>query len=601
MTSASQAEGSARARGLPGGAAPPGLGERVVSDSTDAQTLLDSMSAPTAIVDADGLVVQVNRAWREDPVCAVCAYGTPYGSTGGPGPEVLAPLLDGAEQTVLADVRDDRSGRWLQVQASRISTGGAMVSHVDVTDARAAVVDLALRASNDPLTGLSNRRAFLERLRDAMDHGYRVAVIFLDLDHFKLVNDTGGHHHGDALLQHVAERIGAAVRPSDVVARLGGDEFAVLCIEIDEHAALAVAERIRAAMVPAVTIGDQERHVTVSVGCRTWAAQDGAHNEHDLVRDADAAMYQAKAGGRNRVHVFSDETRQQVLRRVELEDQLRKALGSGVIRPHYQPIVDLRSGRVVGAEALLRWPGGPGPDEFVPVAEETGLIVALGSTVVEDACAQLARWTAEGLDDLTVTINVSPRQIGDPTFVEHLVSCIDRHGVAPARLCLELTESAFQAPDAARLAALDEVTALGAYLAIDDFGTGFSSLSQLKRLPVEALKIDRGFVDGLGSDPDDSAIVASILSLARAMGLHVVAEGVETAAQASELLALGCVTGQGWLYAKAMPAEELAAHARALLADPPADIEPATAPARTQAEASLVAEALFQLGVEAAT
>ncbi len=591
MSAAPQAGGPARADPPPVGG---GVGGRVVSDATDAQTLLDSMSAPTAIVDHDGRVVQVNRAWREDPLSAVCAYGTPYGSTGGPPAETLAPLLHGTEQAIIHDIRDDRSGRWLQVQASRISTGGAMVSHVDVTDARAAVVDLALRASNDPLTGLANRRAFLERLGDAMKYGYRVAVIFLDLDQFKLVNDTGGHHLGDALLQHVAERVSAAVRPSDLVARLGGDEFAVLCVEIDERAALAVSERIRAAMVPAVTLGDTERHITVSVGCRTWAPSDGPDiTEHDLVRDADAAMYQAKASGRNRVHRFSEATRQQVLRRVELEDQLRKALGAGIIRPQYQPIVDLRTGSVVGAEALLRWPGGPGPDEFVPVAEETGLIVALGSTVVEDACAQLAAWRSAGQTDLGVTINVSPAQIGDGAFVEHLVSCVQRHDVDPARVCLELTESAFQAPDAARLDALDEVTRLGAYLAIDDFGTGFSSLSQLKRLPVEALKIDRGFIDGLGSDPDDSAIVASILSLARAMGLHVVAEGVETAAQAAELLALGCVTGQGWLYAKAMPPDQLPDHCRRAASTGPGPIEPAEAPARA-AHRSVVDEALFQ-------
>jgi EAL domain-containing protein (putative c-di-GMP-specific phosphodiesterase class I) len=303
------------------------------------------------------------------------------------------------------------------------------------------------------------------------------------------------------------------------------------------------------------------------------------------------------------VHVFSDDTRLALLERVELEQGLRVALGEQQLEVHYQPIVDLRSGRVTGVEALLRWPGGRGPAEFIPVAEETGLIVPIGRFVLEEVCAQLERWGRAGVSDLVATINVSAYQLREAGFVEAVAEVTARHGLGPSRVCLEFTESAFAAPDERTLAGLHALKDLGVFLAIDDFGVGTSALSQLKRLPVEVLKVDRSFVDGLGTDPEDTAIVASILSLAHAMGLHVVAEGVEAPAQAEELLALGCAAAQGWLYAPAMPAAAVPAfvldsRARQPVRRPPARRrEPAPAPERERAQESLVLELMNQIGI----
>jgi diguanylate cyclase (GGDEF)-like protein len=484
--------------------------------------------------------------------------------------------------------------------------GGPLTQAVldSVADPVSRAVELSLRASIDDLTGLANRMTFFARLREALSRSTRLAVVFLDLDNFKLVNDTLGHSAGDDLLRQVAERVRRVVRPEDLVARLGGDEFAILAADIDDVAAEGLARRICDALVPAFVLDGRERHITASVGCRTCSAADLATvSEETLLRDADAAMYQAKDSGRNGVHVFSDDTRLALLERVELEQGLRVALGEQQLEVHYQPIVDLRSGRVTGVEALLRWPGGRGPAEFIPVAEETGLIVPIGRFVLEEVCAQLERWGRAGVSDLVATINVSAYQLREAGFVEAVAEVTARHGLGPSRVCLEFTESAFAAPDERTLAGLHALKDLGVFLAIDDFGVGTSALSQLKRLPVEVLKVDRSFVDGLGTDPEDTAIVASILSLAHAMGLHVVAEGVEAPAQAEELLALGCAAAQGWLYAPAMPAAAVPAfvldsRARQPVRRPPARRrEPAPAPERERAQASLVLELMNQIGI----
>jgi diguanylate cyclase (GGDEF)-like protein len=484
--------------------------------------------------------------------------------------------------------------------------GGPLTQAVldSIADPTTRAVELSLRASIDDLTGLANRTTFFARLRDALSRRTRLAVVFLDLDNFKLVNDTLGHNAGDDLLRQVAERLRRVVRPEDLVARLGGDEFAILAGDIDDLAAEGLARRICDALVPAFRLDGRERHITGSVGCRTCSAADlETVSEETLLRDADAAMYRAKDSGRNGVHVFSDETRLAVLERVELEQGLRAALADQQLEVHYQPIVDLRSSRVTGVEALLRWPGGRGPDEFIPVAEETGLIVPIGRFVLEEVCAQLGRWGRAGLTELVATINVSAYQLREPGFVEAVAEVTARHGLSPSTVCLEFTESAFAAPDERTLASLHALKDLGIYLAIDDFGVGTSALSQLKRLPVEVLKVDLSFFDGLGSDPEDTAIVASILSLAHAMGLHVVAEGVEAPAQAEELLALGCSAAQGWLFAPAMPADDVpgfvvASRRRQPVRRPAARRrEPAPAPERERAQSSLVLELMSQIGI----
>jgi diguanylate cyclase (GGDEF)-like protein len=462
-------------------------------------------------------------------------------------------------------------------------------------------------ALRDELTGLASRSTFLRALDAALEAGFPFAVVFLDLDHFKRINDTLGHGAGDDLLRQVATRVAGVLRPADLVARLGGDELAILVSGADTGAAARLAERVRDAIVPAFRLGDHERHVSASVGWRCWPACDGDDADAEaLLRDADAAMYQAKDGGRNRVAAYSDELRRALVERVELEHALRDALAADALTLHYQPIVDLGSGIATGVEALLRWPGGPPPGEFIPVAEETGLIVEIGRWVVRHACAQLAEWERDhSVRDLTMTVNVSPLQLQDPRFPQQVATAARDAGIDPARICLEFTESAVLEPEADTNAGLQMLKDLGIFLAIDDFGVERSSLSRLKRVPVEVLKVDRSFIDGLGTDPDDSAIVASILSLAHAMGLHVVAEGVETRAQADELLALGCNTGQGWLFARAMAPDEVVAHIAATrgAAGRPRRLAPlarAKAPvtARTRGHSSLVVEMMHIIGIE---
>jgi diguanylate cyclase len=315
-----------------------------------------------------------------------------------------------------------------------------------------------------------------------------------------------------------------------------------------------------------------------------------------LLRDADVAMYQAKDKGRNRVELYSEETRRRIVRRLEVEQELRAAVEAETIAVHYQPQVDLLTGRVVGVEALARWThprlGEISPAEFIAVAEETGLIGPLGSLVLDRTCRQLAAWRSQGLR-LAATVNVSARQLDDPAFANDVAARIGRAGLSPSSICLELTESALMGAGAEPRHVLASLKGLGVYVAIDDFGTGYSSLSSLKRLPVEVVKVDRSFVDGLGTDSEDSAIVAAILSLAHAMGLHVIAEGVETPLQAAELVGLGCTIGQGYLWSPAVPGERLVPLA--------AELERAGGHGATSApwrgERNFIDEMLHQIGI----
>jgi diguanylate cyclase (GGDEF)-like protein len=434
----------------------------------------------------------------------------------------------------------------------------------------------------DALTGLADRAAFLAALRDAVATGEGVAVLFLDLDDFKVVNDGFGHEAGDRLLLQVAHRLRGAVRDGDLVARLGGDEFTVLCAGVDDPTrATMTAGRLRAALGEPFDVGGQRRHVRVSIGCRV--AGPGEADPGTLLRDADSAMYQAKEAGKDRVELYSDVTRARLLRRIEVEQLLRAALelqlaheaGSGPsghdpqrselagqdFAVHYQPQVDLATGRLVGVEALVRWSEAL-PEEFIPVAEETGLIGPLGAWVLRSATRDLAGWHGQGLTPLTATVNVSTRQLDDPDFPIVVATALADAGLAPESICLELTESALMGAASASLHCLNALKELGVYVGIDDFGTGHSSLARLRSLPVEVLKVDRSFIDGLGTEREDSAVVAAILSLAHALGLHVIAEGVETPLQAHQLSALGCSVAQGFLWSPAVPAAQIPGQAR---------------------------------------
>jgi diguanylate cyclase (GGDEF)-like protein len=444
------------------------------------------------------------------------------------------------------------------------------------------------RPGHDALTGLPDRAAFLAALRDAASAGEGVAVLFLDLDDFKVINDGFGHEAGDRLLIQVAQRLRAAIRDTDLVARLGGDEFTVLCRGSgDRTVASITAERLRGALAEPFDVAGQRRHVRVSIGCRI--APPGEVDPHVLLRDADAAMYQAKEAGKDRVELFSDATRARIMRRLELEQELRAALDAGRLDVHYQPQIDLTTGRLVGVEALVRWREAA-PSEFIPLAEETGLIAPLGTWVLRTATRTLAALHEDGLNPLTVTVNVSTRQLDDPDFPAVVESALADAGIAPESLCLELTESALMGVPTAALNGLRAVKDLGVYVGIDDFGTGHSSLARLRSLPVEVLKVDRSFIDGLGTEHSDSAVVAAILSLAHALGLHVIAEGVETPLQAHQLIALGCPAAQGFLWSPAVPAHELPALAQIGTAAHPRL-------AGHRGERSLIDEMMHQIGI----
>jgi diguanylate cyclase (GGDEF)-like protein len=442
----------------------------------------------------------------------------------------------------------------------------ALVDVTEVASERADADDAARRlALTDPLTGLPNRVLFADRLDHALTRarrdGTQVAVLLLDVDQFKLVNDSLGHDAGDELLTAIAPRLLAAVRESDTVARLAADEFAVLCEGIQEDTdAIALGERIGASLREPVPVQGRQLFVTASTG--VVVSNDGAETTPELLSHADAAMYRAKEAGRGRVVLYDELTRGGWVDRLRMETDLRLALERGELSLVYQPIVDLRDGRTRCVEALLRWnhpERGPiGPDVFIPVAEETGLIVEIGRWVLETAVAQVAEWqrTQPGARGLGVTVNVSGRQL----FHESLVGDVERvaaeSGIAPGTLGLEITESVLMDEgDAATV--LEALRARGARLSLDDFGTGYSSLSYLKRFPLDTLKIDRSFVSGLGTGQDDTALVATIVSMAGSLGLEVVAEGVETEEQLRRLRELGCDRAQGFLLARPLPPADL--------------------------------------------
>ncbi|HVQ96911.1 MAG TPA: EAL domain-containing protein [Mycobacteriales bacterium] len=437
---------------------------------------------------------------------------------------------------------------------------------------------LSVQASQDGLTGLPNRALALDRLQQALlrsqRSGVRMAVLFVDLDRFKLINDSRGHEAGDEVLTAVAGRLTAMARPGDTVARLAGDEFVVISEGLGTGAdAVRLAERIVAGLSAPIPIrcgGDREVSVGASVGI---ALTDGGTTllPEDLLRDADVAMYRAKERGRGRVEVFDDALRVAVQRRMEIQQDLRQAVAGGQLRVLYQPIVDTRAGLVVGVEALVRWQhpsaGLLGPGEFLDVAEETGLIVPLGAAVLAEACRQAAAWRAgePGCERLHVAVNVSSAQFSHPSFVPTVAAVLADSGLPPDALWLEITETSIMTDAAVVGSTLAAIRALGAHLAIDDFGTGYSSLAYLRRFPVEMLKIDRSFVAGLGQDREDEAIVAMVISLARTLDLVIVAEGVETADQLELLRRLGCETVQGYYFGRPAAADLLWGAARPAL------------------------------------
>jgi len=439
----------------------------------------------------------------------------------------------------------------------------------DITLRKELEMQLQHQAFHDSLTGLANRALFRDRVahalaRQARSHG-AVSVLFSDLDDFKTVNDSLGHDAGDQLLVAVAERLRAVMRPEDTTARFGGDEFAILLEETDEAGTRRAGERILESLRSPFEFHGRQVVMRASIGAAVTS--DSGTEPDDLLRQADLAMYTAKTSGKGRFAFYEPRMHEAAVTRMELKGDLEAAIANKDFELHYQPIIDLRTGHVTGVEALIRWRhaerGLVLPAEFIPIAEETGLIVPLGRWVIGEACRQLNAWTAEGrlsgprLERLTMWVNLSARQLQEPEFVQTIADELKSSGVRPERLTLEITESGLMADLDQSTATLHRLRALGLRLAIDDFGTGYSSLSYLERLPVEVLKIDRSFTAAIGHGRDVPVLVRSIVKLGQTLHMEVLAEGIETAEQLNKLRAIDCRLGQGFYFSPALPAAEV--------------------------------------------
>jgi diguanylate cyclase (GGDEF)-like protein len=418
------------------------------------------------------------------------------------------------------------------------------------------------------LTGLPNRALFIERVDQAIARrariGGRLAVLFLDLDGFKLVNDGLGHAAGDQLLAAVGDRLRRTLRAADTVARLGGDEFAVLLEDIrDDEQPLRAAERVAEALRAPLRLAARLVQIRSSIGVVVDAGEAASADE--LLRNADVAMYRAKANGRGRHAVFEPAMHAAQLGKLELEGELRVAIERGEFGLRYQPIVDLASGRLAALEALLRWHhparGLMSPLDFVPLAEETGQIVPIGAWVLREACRQLASWRREGVvgGGIHISVNLSTRQLQDDAFLGEVEAALIDTGLTPDALVLEITESVMLVDDSDAVGVLQTLRRHGVHVALDDFGTGYSSLGYLKSLPADGIKIDRSFIDGLGVEKEKGAIVEAAITFAHALDLTVTAEGIESDEQLAQLVALGCDLGQGFRFSAPLPAMDLAA------------------------------------------
>jgi len=426
---------------------------------------------------------------------------------------------------------------------------------------------LARQAFRDSLTSMPNRALFMDRLSHALTRterrGEQLAVLFLDLDRFKVVNDSLGHSVGDQLLVGVSQRLAACLRPEDTIARLGGDEFAILLEDVkDDRGPTSVADRLTAELQQPFKVEGREVIITVSIGIAMSTAK--RMTPEDILRDADLAMYHAKGKGKARYEVFDKSMNAPAQERMDLELDLRNAVTRGEFTLHYQPVVDLPSGRITEVEALVRWRhpqrGLLFPADFVGLSEETGLIVPLGRWVLHEACRQTRQWQlASPGTPLAISVNISARQLQQPGLVEEIAAVLRDTRLDPSTLRLEITETVVMHDAPATLAKLEALKAIGVQLAIDDFGTGYSSLGYLKRFPVDTLKIDRSFVKGIGGNVEDSAIVRAVITVAKSLNLSVTAEGIETAEQLEHLRALGCDHGQGYYFAKPMASDRVPA------------------------------------------
>ena len=533
--------------------APTGMALVRLDDSTiiDAnRSLADMLSRP--VTDLVGR--SIRELTHPDDLRAAAAY--------------RARLELGIADTYLLDqryLRRDGEFVWARTRVAVTEDEGVSlaITHIeDVTEQRRTAERLQWAATHDDLTGLPNRTELIARVDALLDQSPtgEVALLFIDLDNFKAVNDSLGHGIGDTLLTAMTDRLRAAVGPDDILARFGGDEFIVVLTSVGSTGRdpVAVAEQLRAALREAVVVEGTELFVSSSIGV-SINDRDGV-TAADLLRDADAAMYRAKARGRDCVERFAPGTHETTVLALRTANELRRGLERGEVVPYFQPIVELTTGHVTGFEALARWlhpdRGLLSPDQFLPMAEETGLVDQIGASILEDALSQFARWRARDLPfaDATLAVNVGTRQVVDPAFATLVADLLAQTGIPADSLWLEITETALLADVKASTVALRSLRSLGLHLAVDDFGTGYSSLTYLKRFPVEAIKIDRSFVAGLGLDSEDTTIVEAVVNLGHSFGIAVIAEGLETPLQLARLRELGCDRGQGYLFGRPRPA-----------------------------------------------
>ncbi|ARJ67240.1 PAS domain S-box protein [Magnetospirillum sp. ME-1] len=542
------------------------------------ETALEQAPVSVMITDSHGAIEYVNRAF-------VLVSGYSEDEVLGRNPRLLKSgdtvaslyrdmwhcLSTGTTwQGELCNRAKDGSLFWEYATISPIRDDDGAVTHYmavkeNITQRKQAEQLLVHQATHDTLTGLPNRLLLEDRVHHAIEvakrEGRRIGLMFLDLDRFKIVNDSLGHVAGDQLLKVVADRLRHTLRRSDTVARLGGDEFVVVLTHFQSSSELAeVAEKISAALDEPVELAGHKVHVGASIGIALYP-EDG-DNFNALMKDADTAMYRAKQKGRNTFCFYDSDMNDEALDRLKLEEALRRALVRGEFQLFYQPQVDLQTGQTSGVEALIRWNspdrGQVSPALFIPVAEESNLISMIGWWVLEESCRQIAAWRDEGLSGIKVAVNVSGRQFLNHALVECISDLMAQYGVQPSQLEIELTESTVMAEPERAIEQLTRLREIGIQVSVDDFGTGYSSLSYLKRLPLSTIKVDRSFVRDVNNQSENAAIVSAILGLADALDMSIVAEGVETEGEEQHLKDAGCIKVQGFRYAKPMPADQLA-------------------------------------------
>lgn len=542
-----------------------------------AEVVFDCTREGVLVTDRTGVIVHVNRALVEITgytVDEVLGRRPNMFKSGHHGPEFYQAVFKALKDT--GDWQGEiwnrrKSGeiypQWQTVRAINDSQG--QLSHyvavfTDISAIKKSQSELARLVHHDPLTELPNRLLFTDRTEQALvtaqRHTSGCALLIIDLDHFKIINDSLGHNVGDLLLKGVSDRLQGVFGKGFTVARLGGDEFAVLIENCaTDSQAEALAQQVLEVMKTAFDIEKHQLFISASVGISVFPSD--AQNAEQLLRNADSALFKAKNAGREGYALYTEELTVHALNRIEVASDLRRALEQHELRVYYQPVHDLNTSRLIGVEALVRWQhplrGLVPPGEFIPIAERTGLIAEIDAWVLEQACWQMCQWQSAGVDLTFVAVNISSRLFARPELYTLVSTVLADTGLDPALLELEVTESAVMDDSQGALEQMHRLRALGLRLAIDDFGTGFSSLLRLKRLPVQKLKIDQGFVAGLPEDNDDVAIVRAVIALSHSMGLQVHAEGIEQIEQAQFLLNLNCNLGQGYWFGRPMPASEL--------------------------------------------